>query len=131
MNVFAFADMVGQILQQNSRFLPVFLSNRAGKRVDFGGGAFSRISYPARCLFVHRHQFLRKLNLAMIGGTVNVLRLANVWPGASAYPLHKKPKADIVSARLCPLGCAHSLYPTSTVTFRLAASPTNHFFWLK
>ena len=99
MNVFAFADMVGQIFQQNSLFLPVCLRNRAGKRVDFGGDAFSRTTYPARCLFVHRHQFLRILNLAMIGRAVNVLRLATFWPGASAYPLHKKAKADIVGAR--------------------------------
>ena len=78
MNVFAFADMVGQILQQNSRFLPVFLSNRAGKRVNFAGGALSRSTRPARCLFVHCHLFLGILNLAVIGQVVNVLRLANL-----------------------------------------------------
>jgi len=65
-------------LQQNSRFLPVFLGNRAGKLANLGGGALSRTTYPAQCLFVHRHQFLRILNLAMIGRTVNVLRLANL-----------------------------------------------------
>ena len=36
MNVFALADVVGQVLQQDSRFLPVFLGDGAGKRVNRG-----------------------------------------------------------------------------------------------
>ena len=35
-NVFALADVVGQVLQQDGRFLPVFLGDGAGKRVNLG-----------------------------------------------------------------------------------------------
>jgi hypothetical protein len=36
MNVFAPADVMSQILQQDRRFLPVFLGDGAGKRVNLG-----------------------------------------------------------------------------------------------
>ena len=54
--------------------------------------------------------------------------LAGEPRGFLGHLLHDKAKAGIVSTRLEPLGAMAGFYCTSTVTFRLVASPTNHFW---